>query len=153
MCELAMPNDPYDRPQWNPAVGAGHHCTVTGLDHIACVTADIDQVIGFFTGAVDGRIVSDARTGLPQPGRRVLIRIGDTDVAFIQPDDAAQGPLGAFLAKPQNGIYALAWKVADAGAAQAHFEKLEMRHDRRGLRDRWLRDSAGGLLRRAARVR
>jgi len=122
VCELGMPNDPYDRGQWNPAVGAGHACTVTGLDHIAVVTSDLAAALGFFTGLVDGEVLEDAPTTLPQPGRRVLVRLGDTRVAFIQPDNTGSGPLGAFLAKEQNGIYALVWKIADPAAARAHFE-------------------------------
>lgn len=128
VCEVPMPNDPYDRPNWNPAVGAGHHCAVVSLDHIACVTADMDAVLHFFTGLVDGEVLADERIALPQAGRRVLIRIGDTNVAFIQPDDEKAGPLGAFLAKPQNGIYALVWKLADEAQARRHFgEKLKLR--------------------------
>ncbi len=121
VCELPMPNDPYDRGSWNPAVGVGHASTVTGLDHIACVTRDMDAVLGFFTGQVNGEVVSDERTELPQPGRRVVIHVGDTDVVFVQPDDPASGPLGAFLSKEQNGIYALVWKIADEDKAKAHF--------------------------------
>lgn len=123
VCELAMPNDPYDRPNWNPAIGAGHACTVTGLDHIACVTTDIAAALHFFTEIVDGAVIEDARTDLPQPGRRVLIKLGDAHVAFIAPDDASTGPLGEFLGTEQNGIYALVWTVADAEAARAHFER------------------------------
>ena len=129
VCETPMPNDPYDRPNWNPAVGAGHGCTVTGLDHIACVTQDMDGALRFFTEVIDGETVLDERTEQPQPARRVVIRVGDTNVAFLQPDDAAAGPLGAFLGRKQNGIYALVWKVADAAAARAHFtgERLGLR--------------------------
>jgi len=128
VCETPMPNDPYDRPHWDPRVGQGHHCGVLALDHIACVTRDADAAIRFFTGLVDGEVVSDERTTLPQPARRVVIHIGDTDVAFIQPDDETSGPLGAFLGKPQNGIYALVWKIADASKARAHFgDKLCLR--------------------------
>ena len=127
-----MPNDPYDRAGWGPKVGTGHASSVAGLDHIACVTADIDQALGFFTGLVDGEIRSDERTELPQPGRRAVVRIGDTDVAFVQPDDASTGPLGAFLGKDQNGIYALVWKVADPAMAQAHFARLKLRTTREG---------------------
>ena len=132
VCELAMPNDPQDRPGWDHFAGAGHACSVMALDHIACVTADMDAALYFFTGLVDGEVLSDTPTALPQPARRVLIRIGDTNVAFIQPDDAASGPLGAFLAKEQNGIYALVWRVADEAQARAHFAekcKLRLTHD------------------------
>jgi catechol 2,3-dioxygenase-like lactoylglutathione lyase family enzyme len=127
VCETRMPNDPYDRPNWGPAVGVGHACSVTALDHIACVTEDADKALGFFTGLVDGELLSDERTVLPQPARRALVRIGDTRVAFIQPDDPSTGPLGAFLEKPQNGIYALVWRIADAEQAKAHFGKLALR--------------------------
>ena len=122
VCETKMPNDPWDRPGgWGPQVGTGHASGVTRLDHIACVTADIETAIRFFTQSVDGKVISDERTSLPQAARRVLLQVGDTQVAFIQPDDHASGPLGAFLAKKQNGIYALVWHVADAEKAKAHF--------------------------------
>jgi catechol 2,3-dioxygenase-like lactoylglutathione lyase family enzyme len=102
-------------------VGTGHASGVTRLDHIACVTANIDKALHFFTECVDGKVISDERTGLPQAARRVLLQVGDTRVAFIQPDDTASGPLGAFLSKKQNGIYALVWQVGDAEQAKAHF--------------------------------
>lgn len=128
VCEVPMPNDPYDRKGWGPEVGVGHACSVVRLDHIACVTRDMDAALRFFTSSVDGEILSDARTELPQPGRRVVIRVGDTNVAFIQPDDTTSGALGAFLSKEQNGIYALVWQVADVALARKHFEgKLKMR--------------------------
>ena len=121
VCESRMPNDPFDRAGWGPEVGTGHASGVVRLDHIACVTANIEQALRFFTTCVDGELLSDERTSLPQPGRRVLIRVGDTNVAFVQPDDTGSGPLGAFLGKPQSGIYALVWQVADAETARAHF--------------------------------
>lgn len=128
VCELPMPNDPFDRGNWDPGVGSGHHCTVTGLDHIACVTTDIGAALHFFTRVVDGEVLEDGPTTLPQPGRRVLLRVGDTRVAFVQPDEPATGPLGAFLGKAQNGIYALVWRVADAERARGHFaDKLTLR--------------------------
>jgi hypothetical protein len=133
VCEVPMPNDPYDRGNWNPDVGVGHAGQVLRLDHIACVTRDMDAVLGFFTGAVDGTLLSDERTTLPQPARRVVIDLGDNDIAFLQPDDAGAGPLGAFLAKEQNGIYALVWAIADEAKARAHFEgKLTLRLTREG---------------------
>ena len=126
VCETAMPNDPHDRAMrvpggWGAGVGTGHASGVMRLDHIACVTAQIETAIRFFTRCVDGKVLSDEAVLQPQPARRVVIRIGDTDVAFVQPDDASTGPLGEFLAKKQNGIYALVWQVADRDKARAHF--------------------------------
>jgi hypothetical protein len=49
-------------------------------------------------------------------------------VAFIQPDDPTLGPLGEFLGKQQNGIYALVWTIADEAQARKHFEeKVKLR--------------------------
>ncbi len=128
VCEVPMPNDPYDRKGWGPEVGVGHACSVVRLDHIACVTAEIEKALHFFTQQVDGEVLSDERTTLPQAGRRVLVRLGDTNVAFVQPDDTSVGPLGTFLGKQQNGIYALVWQVADEAQAKAHFKgRLKMR--------------------------
>lgn len=128
VCEVPMPNDPYDRTGWGPEVGQGHASGLMRLDHIACVTKDADAAIRFFCQLCDGEVLSDESTAQPQPARRVLIRIGDTQVAFIQPDDVASGPLGAFLGTVQNGIYALVWQVEDAARAGQHFtEKCKLR--------------------------
>ena len=133
VCETAMPNDPYDRPGgWGPQIGTGHASSVQRLDHIACVTREIDHAVRFFTEAIDGEVLSDERTELPQPGRRVLLQIGDTRVAFIQPDDTGSGALGAFLGKVQNGVYALVWQVADTAQARGHFDKLSLRQTGEG---------------------
>ena len=128
VCELAMPNDPWDRPDWDRFAGAGHACSVMALDHIACITADIDAALRFFTEVVDGQVLEDGPVSQPQPARRVLIRVGDTNVAFIQPIDKHGGPLGEFLGRDQNGIYALVWNVADPDQARSHFAgKLKLR--------------------------
>ncbi len=133
VCETPMPNDPYDRKGWGPDAGVGHACGVVRLDHIACVTAATDKALRFFTELVDGELLSDERTAMPQPGRRVLLRVGDTKIAFIQPDDTASGPLGAFLARPQSGIYALVWQVAEEARARTHFDgKLKLRLTQEG---------------------
>ncbi len=121
VCEVPMPNDPYDRRGWGPEVGQGHASGALRLDHIACVVANVDKALHFFTQLCDGEVIEDARTELPQPGRRALMQLGDTRVAFIQPDDAGAGALGGFLGKVQNGIYALVWQVEDAEKASAHF--------------------------------
>ena len=128
VCEVPMPNDPYDRKGWGPEVGQGHASSVVRLDHIACVTADITRAMRFFTQLCDGTILSDTIVALPQPARRVAIRLGDTTVAFLQPEDAATGPLGSFLAKVQNGIYALVWEIAEPDRARRHFtDKCKLR--------------------------
>lgn len=130
VCETAMPNDPYDRRGWRPDWSEGHPSTILRFDHIACITADVDAALSFFTGLVDGEMLSDERIETPQPARRALVRLAGTNIAFIQPDQLAEGPLGAFLAPPTSGVYALVWQVEDASAARDFFESKGVRTTR-----------------------
>ena len=132
VCETAMPNDPYDRRGWRPDWSEGHPSTILRLDHIACITADVDGALSFFTRVVDGELLSDDHITAPQPARRALVQLADTKVAFIQPDEPAQGALGTFLAPPSSGVYALVWQVEDAARAREYFESKGMRTTREG---------------------
>ena len=132
VCETLMPNDPYNRRGWRPDWSDGHPTTLLGLDHIACVTRDLDAVLALFTGQFDGELLSDEPVLSPQPGRRVLLRLAETQVAFIQPDEPEQGPLGAFLQPPTSGVYAMVWRVEDEGAAEAFVQGRGLRTTREG---------------------
>lgn len=120
-CEVPMRNDPHDRRNWNPGWAEGLPSGLLRLDHIACVVRDLAPALRFFTELIDGEVLADERLTMPQPARRVMLRIGDTRVALIAPDDADTGPLGAFLARPNSGIYALVWQVEDQARARADF--------------------------------
>jgi catechol 2,3-dioxygenase-like lactoylglutathione lyase family enzyme len=132
VCDRPMPNDPYDRRGWRPDWSAGHPTTLVGLDHIACVTPDADAAVAFFTGQLDGELLADERIAAPQSGRRVLLRLAETRVAFVQPDAPEEGPLGAFLAPPTSGVYALVWRVEDLAAAEAFVREKGLRTTRDG---------------------
>ena len=121
VCEKRMFNDPHDRPNWNPRWADGLPSTLQALDHIACVVSEISTALHFYTELLDGEIVEDRRVTTPQPARWVKVRLGDTYVAFVQPDDLIGGPLGAFLQRPNAGIYALVWQVGSVEAARADF--------------------------------
>lgn len=130
VCETPMPNDPYDRRGWRPDWSDGHPTTILKLDHIACVTRYADAVLGFFTGLLDGELLADERIAAPQPGRRLLLRLAETNVAFIQPDDPETGPLGDFLKPPTSGVHAMVWRVEDEAAAEAWVRKKGLRTTR-----------------------
>lgn len=132
VCEIAMKNDPHDRRNWSPDWAEGLPSTLLRLDHIACVTRDLDAALAFFTGQLDGTLLADERVAVPQSARRATILLGDTRVAFVQPDDADGGPLGAFLAAPNSGVYALVWQVEDEAAAEAVFTGQGLRVTREG---------------------
>lgn len=130
--ELPMPNDPYGRRNWRPDLAEGHPSTLARLDHIACVTRDLDAALGFFTGQLDGELVADERTLAPQPARRARVRLGGTEIAFLQPDAPEDGPLSAFLARPNSGLYALVWRVEDEAAAEAFIRAKGLAPTREG---------------------
>jgi catechol 2,3-dioxygenase-like lactoylglutathione lyase family enzyme len=132
VCATPMPNDPYDRRNWRPDWSEGHPSTLLRLDHLACITPDLDAALALFAGPFDGELLSDTRIASPQPGRRVLLRLGDAQVAFIQPDQSAEGPLGAFLQPPTSGVYSLVWRVEDEAAAEAFVRGRGLRTTREG---------------------
>jgi catechol 2,3-dioxygenase-like lactoylglutathione lyase family enzyme len=130
VCETPMPNDPHDRRGWRWP--EGHRSGVLRLDHIACATPDLEAALALFTGLFDGELIADTRTALPQPARHARVRLADTDVVFVQPDDPAAGPLGEFLQPPSSGVYALVWRVEDEAAAEAVFTGQGLRTTRDG---------------------
>jgi catechol 2,3-dioxygenase-like lactoylglutathione lyase family enzyme len=130
VCQTPMPNDPYDRPHWRPGYAGIHPTTLLQIDHIACITPDLEAALRFFTGLLDGERLADERILTPQPGRRALVRLADTQVAFIQPDRTNSGPLGAFLTPPTSGIYALVWRVENETSAEAFLRKRGLRTTR-----------------------
>jgi catechol 2,3-dioxygenase-like lactoylglutathione lyase family enzyme len=129
-CDVPMPNDPYDRRGWHPDWAEGTASTLLRLDHIACVLSDLEKALHFFTTYIDGEVLTDERIETPQPGRRVLLRVGDARIAFIQPDDPADGAFGRFLEPPSSGIYALVWEVEDEARAEAFFAEQKLRTTR-----------------------
>jgi catechol 2,3-dioxygenase-like lactoylglutathione lyase family enzyme len=129
-CDIPMPNDPYDRTSWREDWGTGLPHGIVRLDHIGCVTKDLDKALHVFTELLNGTVLSDEQVISPQPGRRVLIHLGDAHIAFIQPDDTETGPLGAFLGKANSGIYALVWAVEDEGKAEQIFVGKTLRTTR-----------------------
>jgi catechol 2,3-dioxygenase-like lactoylglutathione lyase family enzyme len=127
VCDTPMPNDPYDRGNWDPRSITGHRCGVIGLDHIACVIAEIDTALALFTGHFDGELLSDEQIRTPQPARRALVRLGGRNVAFLQPDNADEGPFGRFLAVRSSGLYALVWRVANEAESETFFTQKGVR--------------------------
>jgi hypothetical protein len=127
VCDVAMPNDPQDRRNWRRDWAEGMPSTLLRLDHIACVVSDLEAARRLFTTYVDGEVLDDGRISDPQPARRVLIRLGDANVALIQPDSLDDGVLGAFIQPPTSGVYALVWAVEDADRARAFFAEKGVR--------------------------
>ncbi len=126
VCEVKMRGDPQDLRNWNPTWAEGMASGLLRLDHIACVLPNIAHTLHVLTELFDGEILSDEQVTVPQAARRVLVHLGDTKVALIQPDDTSAGALGAFINKNGGGIYTLVWNVEDEACAQATFTEMKL---------------------------
>jgi catechol 2,3-dioxygenase-like lactoylglutathione lyase family enzyme len=127
VCGIKFANDPYDRSSWSPGWAEGLPSTLHRLDHVACVIRDAETAKTFFTTSFDGEVLLDERVTSPQAGRRIVIRLGATRVAFTQPDDPLSGPLAAYMDAPNSGVYALVWTVDDIAKAEAHLTSKNVR--------------------------
>ena len=127
VCEVKMRSDPQERRNWNPAWAQGMASGLLSLNHIACVVADVAPTLHVLTELFDGKVLSDGRVATPQDAHRVMIRLGDANIAIIAPVKKEDGPLGTFLGKNGGGIYAVVWSVEDEDRARTEFERLKMR--------------------------
>jgi catechol 2,3-dioxygenase-like lactoylglutathione lyase family enzyme len=126
VCEVKMHNDPQDRRHWNPGWAEGMASGLLRLDHIACVLKDVGPALHVLTALFDGGVLGDERVATPQPARRVLLHLGDADIALIAPDDPDGGPLGQFLGRNGGGIYAMVWRVEDEARARAELSAKQL---------------------------
>lgn len=117
-------NDPYDYKNWNPDWIEGHPSTLRRLKHIGCIVRDIDLSLYFFTQVIAGEILSDERVTFPQDGRRVVFRLGDTNVLLFQADDPTTGLAGEYFSKPVSGIYTLVWEVDNLQVAERYLHDI-----------------------------
>lgn len=132
-CDIPMGNDPFDYRGWNPGWAEGHPSALQRLSYVACATRDIEAAIRFFTQVLDGEVVGRDRITAPEPAERVFIRVADGLFAFMQPEAGGAGPLSAFLAGPNSGVYALVWRIEDEAKARAWFARLKLATEPDGL--------------------
>jgi len=121
-CGKPLENDPQDYHNWNPDWIEGHPSSLRRLHHIACLVRDREAALRFFTEIIDGKLLSDERVALPQPGRCVHVLLGDTKVALYSADNPKTGVFADYFAQPRSGIYALVWEVDSLDAARQHIE-------------------------------
>lgn len=121
LCGKPLENDLKDFRGWRDDWIAGHPSTLVRLDHIACVVRDMTVARRFFHEILDGEILSDEEVALPQPCRKIMLRLGDTRVALIAAHDPITGPIAEYFSRPVSGVYALVWQVENLEAARSYF--------------------------------
>lgn len=117
--DYAMTNDPKDEPSWNPDWAAARAHQPKRLDAVVCCVRDAEKSVAFFTGVLDGTVTERGTIDWPQSAAFTRLSVGDGDLLLLEPDANADGPLSAFLAAPNSGVYALSWRVSDVERASA----------------------------------
>lgn len=124
LCGKRLENDPGDYRGWRADWIEGHPSTLRRLRHIACLVRNMEAALRFFSETLAGELISDTAIDQPQPAREVCLMLGDTAVALIAADNPAIGPIGAYLARPASGVFALIWEVDDLAAVRAHMAHI-----------------------------
>jgi catechol 2,3-dioxygenase-like lactoylglutathione lyase family enzyme len=124
MCGKPLVNDLKDYRNWNPDWIEGHPSTLRRLRHVACYVRNLDAALYFFTQVLTGSIVEDGHVPAPQPGRRTIVCLGDTNVALFKADDPSVGPVGDYFSTPRSGIHSLVWEVDNLSVAEAYLRSL-----------------------------
>lgn len=127
LCGKPLENDPKDNRGWRDDWILGHPSSLARLDHIACIVQDLDAARRFFFDVLDGELLSDERSALPQPCRRVLLRLGDTRITLIAADEPTEGLIGDYFSRPASGVYALVWQVENLDTARDYFRSRDLK--------------------------
>lgn len=118
-----MPNDPYDLPSWRGNWAAGRPNRPHAIEHIVCAPRAPTAAIAFLVDRLDGTAHVPFELTWPQRATATPVNVADITLLILDPKDRAAGPLVDFTNGPNAGVYALAWKVADPGAAVQWFSR------------------------------
>ena len=96
------------------SVGAAP-CTARHINHVAIAVKDIDDTLAFYrdvfgTGEVEVEDIED------QAVRAALVRIGGSQLEFIQPTDP-EGGVARFIERRGEGVHHIAFEVDDLQAS------------------------------------
>jgi hypothetical protein len=116
-----MPNDPWDLPNWPRDWAQGRADRPHALDAIVCAPRDPATAIAFLCGPLEGVAGEQFAIEWPQRASVTPVAVADARLLVLTPEDRSAGPLPTFSNGPNGGVYALAWNVADLGAAERWF--------------------------------
>ena len=96
------------------SVGAAP-CTARHINHVAIAVKDIDDTLAFYrdvfgTGETEVEDIED------QAVRAALVRIGGSQLEFIQPTDP-EGGVARFIERRGEGVHHIAFEVDDLQAS------------------------------------
>lgn len=132
-----MPNDPWDLPHWRRDWARGRSDRPHALDHIVCAPCDPAAAIAFLCNALEGKKGAPFEVQWPQPATATPVEVADVRLVVLDPSDRTDGPVANFFNGPNGGVFALAWKVEDASAAERWFAGKDLPLTRLGGRGRY----------------
>lgn len=99
--------------------------TVRGVDHIAIATANLEESLALWEGALGIRCQHVEE--LPERGIKVaMLPVGDTRIELVAPMHE-NSEVSAFLANKGGGIHHVALRVDDVDGAVGELEGLGLR--------------------------
>jgi 4-hydroxyphenylpyruvate dioxygenase-like putative hemolysin len=125
-----MPNDPYDLPNWRGDWAQGRPNRPHAIGHVVCAPRDPPAAIAFLVEVLGGAAATPFTLEWPQRAVATPVQVADANLLILDPADRSGGPLAEFAAGPNAGLYALAWRVADAEAAVDWFGANGVRLER-----------------------
>ena len=110
-------------------------CTARHINHVCIAVNDIDETLAFYrevfgTGKTEVEHIED------QAVRAALVRVGGSQIEFIQPTDPSGG-VARFIERRGEGVHHIAFEVDDLQASldalDAHGVRLIDSSPREGL--------------------
>ena len=110
-------------------------CTARHLNHVCIAVRDIEDTLRFYQD-VFGVAAAEIEEIVDQRVRAVLVRVGDSQLEFIQPTDV-DGSVARFLQRRGEGVHHICFEVEDLPEKlqllSANGIELIDREPRRGL--------------------
>ena len=90
-------------------------CTARHINHVAIAVSDIDETLAFYQD-VFGTAKAEVEDIEDQAVRAALVRIGGSQLEFIQPTDP-EGGVARFIERRGEGVHHIAFEVDDLQAS------------------------------------
>jgi hypothetical protein len=109
-----MPNDPWDLPNWRRDWAHGRPTRPHAIAEVVCAPREPAVAIAFLVDVLGGTARAPFTVEWPQRATATPVQVADATLLILAPEDRSGGAVAEFVSGPNAGIYALAWRVADA---------------------------------------
>jgi 4-hydroxyphenylpyruvate dioxygenase-like putative hemolysin len=136
-----MPNDPKDLPNWRSDWAVGRPNRPHAIAQVVCAPRDPAAAVAFLVEVLGGAAGEPFSLAWPQAATATPVQVADATLLVLDLADRSAGPVARFVAGPNAGVYALAWKVADSQAAAAWFAQNDLPVERTAADAPWTHEA------------